>query len=71
MISVNYMGRFGNNLFQYSVACLLAKKFGDKIINPMKTGIVNFDNNFSCKNNTHTLYVHDDNFQDIYESEEI
>ena len=65
------MGRFGNNLFQYSAACLLAKKFGDKIVNPMQTNIVQFDNNFSCKNNTHTIYVNDDNFQDIYESEEI
>jgi len=71
MISVNYTGRFGNNLFQYSAACLLAKKIGDKIVNPMKTSIVKFENDLKCKNNTHTLYIDDDNFQEIYESEEI
>lgn len=28
MVSINYLGRTGNNLFQYSFAHIFAKKFG-------------------------------------------
>jgi len=40
MITINYKGALGNNLFQLAVAKLLAKKFNIKIQNAIENKII-------------------------------
>lgn len=40
VVSVNYFGRYGNNLFQYVAARLFAEKNGYKMINPPPSGFL-------------------------------
>lgn len=71
MISVNYQGRLGNNLFQYAVACLLSKKFDQRISNPIPNRIIKFDNSQNDHWHEKTAQVNCDNFQEIYEQDSI
>lgn len=44
-MNINYLGRFGNNLFQHFTACVLSEKFNLFIENPLDTKISKFKNN--------------------------
>lgn len=71
MITINYQGRYGNNLFQYMTSCILSKKFNQEIQNPMSSKIINYSNyNFSKKFNN-TIQVNDDNILKILEIENL
>jgi hypothetical protein len=71
MVSINYDGRLGNNLFQYVAAFLFAKKFNlslntifvdDKFKFPQLNGSVHVDNK---------LIVNDSNFLELLNSDTI
>lgn len=46
MVSIKYEGRFGNNLFQFATAKVIADQFGLNISNPFQTKILPHENNF-------------------------
>jgi hypothetical protein len=65
MISINYQGRLGNNLFQYFTALILSNKFNQKISNPLSNNIfLNklIDNDIKYQEN---LIINDDNINDF------
>ena len=65
MIYISYQGRFGNNLFQYSIAKILSSKYNQSIYNPLNNTIIKvkqYGNETKFLNNTR---ITDDNFIDI------
>lgn len=46
MISIKYVGRFGNNLFQFATAKIVSDKIGVNILNPLDTKILPHANEF-------------------------
>lgn len=46
MVSIKYEGRFGNNLFQFATAKVVADKLGFNISNPFNTRILSHENIF-------------------------
>lgn len=70
MISINYKGLFGNNLFQASVANFLAKKHNQNIDTKFNKFIKTYEANFP--NNTQgKIIVNDKNIEEIYNQESI
>lgn len=70
MITINYDGRLGNNLFQNFVGILLSEKFKENIQNPVNSGIL-INPFFEKKNWENTVVVNNLNFFDIYNRDEI
>ena len=71
MVSINYEGRAGNNLFQYAAAYIFAKKFNlsvnsNVIENPFDIPKLNGDSH-----NSPTIIVTDNNFLQLLQSEKI
>lgn len=65
MIYISYQGRFGNNLFQYSIAKILSNKYNQLIYNPLNNTIIDtkqYGNETKFLNDTR---ITDDNFIDI------
>lgn len=72
MININYIGRYGNNLFQYITAIILSKKFNQKISNPFLNKITLFDNNLHELDSLESsLVVDDSNILDILELDDL
>ena len=68
MISVNYKGLYGNNLFQASVANFLAKKHNQNINNKFNSFIKTHETSNPTK--THgRIIVTDNNIEDVYNQE--
>ena len=51
MVSIKYEGRFGNNLFQFASAKVIADQFGINISNPFETKILPHHNFFKNDEN--------------------
>lgn len=71
MITINYQGRLGNNLFQYFTALILSNKFNQKISNILpsnilKDNLINNDIQYSDD-----LIVNDNNVIDIIEQDTV
>lgn len=71
MITINYQGRLGNNLFQYFTGLILSNKFNQKISNILpnnifKHNLINNDIEYS-----NDLIVNDDNILDIIQEERV
>lgn len=71
MITINYQGRYGNNLFQYMTSCLLSKKFHQEIQNPMLTNIIKYSNETSSNNYNGNIEVGDENILKIIKKEKL
>jgi hypothetical protein len=65
MISINYQGRLGNNLFQYFIALILSNKFNQKISNILSNNILNHNLINNDINYDKNLIVDDTNISDI------
>jgi hypothetical protein len=63
MIDVDYNGRFGNRLFQYFTAVLVAQSNTHAISNPLQTDIDNLKYDYKEKDNkSERIEVNDENF---------
>lgn len=63
MIDINYNGRFGNRLFQYFTAVLVAQSNTHAISNPLQTDIDKLQYNYGeKKNKSERIEVNDENF---------
>lgn len=71
MIEIKYEGRYGNHLFQYAAAAILAAKFDQKIQNPLNTDVVRFNNIGSEKKFDDRIEITDANFEQIFSKEEL
>jgi hypothetical protein len=65
MVSINYQGRFGNNLFQYFTALILSNKFNQKISNVLSNNILKHNLINNDINYNKNLIVDDNNINDI------
>jgi hypothetical protein len=71
MVSIQYSGRLGNNLFQYVAAYIFAKKFGYKIVSSVVENLFNLptlNNGLSYDN---LIYVNDINFMELLERDRL
>lgn len=71
MIQINYMGRLGNNIFQYCVAKLLSEKFNQKIVTTKPDFPFKNDLDIEPKYYQKTISVNDDNFLEIFKLKNI
>lgn len=73
MIRIDYKGRFGNNLFQYMAAMILADIYEQNIINPMNTKILCPPTNHNDSNSKFNvgLRIHDNNIFDVFTNPKI
>jgi hypothetical protein len=76
MITINYGGRLGNNMIQYSAAKLLSNKHKLKLVTPPINGDINFtellllsDNNEHKSYQQNSLIVDNNNFLSLLESD--
>lgn len=71
MITINYRGRYGNNLFQLSAANILSKKYNQPIISNIKSNILKVYEpkiNICCPE---TVLINDKNFIMLYNDPKI
>lgn len=67
MITINYKGRYGNNLFQLSAANILSKKYNKIIISKPKSNIMKIHKTSSCIDLIkEEVLVNDQNFMEMY-----
>ena len=77
MVSINYNGRLGNNLFQYISAYIFAKKFNLSLLTSPTYNGLNFGEFFNLKNITgksfssNVIIINDDNFLEYLNKKEI
>jgi len=67
MIIIHYHGRYGNRFFQLSAANILAKKYNQPIINPIRNKILRLYEPVHADNNEETdnaVIIHNNNFLD-------
>ena len=71
MIKVNYIGRMGNNMFQYSFGRILAEELGMHLVsNPIPEFRATYQSVPGKSNNTDVLIVDDSNCKDILDKKE-
>lgn len=68
MININYKGRLGNNIFQYTVASLISRKFGLSIKNDKPFFMFKDPQQFENLPGNGFLHINDDNFVEIINS---
>jgi hypothetical protein len=72
MVTINYKGRLGNNLFQYIAAYFFAKKFNYSIISNVVENCFTLPQlNGLVYNNNNEIIVNDSNFLDLLNSDTI
>jgi hypothetical protein len=64
MINIHYKGRLGNNIFQYTVASLISKKYGLSIKNDKPFFMFKDPQNLDDLHSGDFLNINDDNFLD-------
>lgn len=71
MITINYRGRYGNNLFQLSAANLISKRHNKTIISEIRSNILKTHQPENYFDNTTEIVVNDTNFINLYNDSEL
>jgi hypothetical protein len=71
MITINYRGRYCNNLFQLSAANILSKKYNKRIIGNIRSNILKINEPNQISSNKETININDRNFIKYYNNSQL
>lgn len=71
MITINYRGQYGNNLFQLSAANLISKKCNKPIVSEIRSNILKIHQPENDVDETTEIVVNDTNFINLYKDSKL